>query len=182
MTASAVRAQLHNGRLTLYLDPIEDELKVGDEITLRSDCKTTPWLSQSNDKVTISIVDQEKEPKKAKAKAAEPKAAAKGKNKEPSEGKDEKPDPRSSAIVLLTRDGHPSALEPTQPWPEGFTEIDGGMIEDLGENGMVYKINYDNAYHMKYRLERPWRYGARRCDGEIHPRYADPDARLMNTL
>ena len=37
-------------------------------------------------------------------------------------------------------------------WPDGFTELDGGMIDDLGDEGTVYKINYDNTYHLKYRL------------------------------
>jgi hypothetical protein len=37
-------------------------------------------------------------------------------------------------------------------WPDGFTENDGGMVEDLGKEGLLYKINYDNVYHIKYRL------------------------------
>jgi len=50
-------------------------------------------------------------------------------------------------FVLLTKDGHKVGDEDTQPWPDGFSELDGGLIEDLGENGTLYKINYDNAYH-----------------------------------
>jgi len=44
--------------------------------------------------------------------------------------------------------------EQTDPWPADFNEHDGGMIEDLGEEGVVYKVNYDNAYHLKYRLQQ----------------------------
>ena len=38
----------------------------------------------------------------------------------------------------------------SEEWPEGFSETDGGTIQDLGKDS-VYKINYDNAYHIKYR-------------------------------
>ena len=33
--------------------------------------------------------------------------------------------------------------------PDGFTEFDGGLVDDLGKNGTLYKINYDNAYHVR---------------------------------
>jgi hypothetical protein len=98
-----VRAQLHNGRLTLYLDPIEDKLKVGHTIALQVGLQDDAMAQPVTDKVTVHIVDQEKEPKKTKAKAAEPKAAPKGSK----EGQGD-----SSAthglppFVLLTRDGH----------------------------------------------------------------------------
>ena len=144
-----VRAQLHNGRLTLYLDPIEDKLKVGDAITLKVGLQDDAMPQPVTDTVTVRIVDQEKEPKKAKAKAAEPKGAAKG-SKE-GEG-DSGPTHGLPPFVLLTRDGHQLGNDDTQPWPDGFTELDGGLVEDLGENGTLYKINYDNAYHVKYRM------------------------------
>jgi hypothetical protein len=145
----AIRAQLHNGRLTLYLDPIEDKLKVGDTIALRVGLRDDAMAEPVTDKVTIRIVDQEKEPKKEKKKAAEVKAAAKG-SKE-GDG-DSSPTHGLPPFVLLTKDGHMVGDEETQPWPEGFTELDGGLVEDFGNNGMLYKINYDNTYHVKYRM------------------------------
>src|SRR5262249_54855604 len=54
--------------------------------------------------------------------------------------------------VLLTKDGHPVSDHPVSAWPAGFTDVDGGLIEDLGEQGVLYKINYDNVYHLRYRL------------------------------
>lgn len=54
--------------------------------------------------------------------------------------------------MLLTRDGHKVGTKETQPWPDEFTEHDGSLIEDLGENGPLYKINYDNSYHIKSRM------------------------------
>jgi hypothetical protein len=52
---------------------------------------------------------------------------------------------------LLTEDGRKVSDIDTLPWPEGFNEYDGGSIEDLGDQGVLYKINYDNVYHLKYR-------------------------------
>jgi hypothetical protein len=144
-----VRAQLHNGRLTLYLDPIEGKLKVGDTIALKVGLQDDAMAQPVTDMITVRIVDQEKQPKKAKTKAAEPKAATKG-SKE-GEG-DSSPTHGLPPFVLLTRDGHKVGNDDTQPWPDGFTELDGGLVEDLGQSGTLYKINYDNAYHVKYRM------------------------------
>jgi hypothetical protein len=145
----SVRAQLHNGRLTLYLDPIENALKVGDTIVIEVGLQDDAMAHPVTDKVTVRIVDQEKEPKKTKQKAAEPKAATKGSK----EGEGESaPTHGLPPFVLLTRDGHKVGDEETQPWPDGFTELDGGLIEDLGNSGTLYKINYDNVYHVKYRI------------------------------
>ncbi len=144
-----IRAQLHNGRLTLYLDPIEGALKVGDKVVVEVGLQDDAMPHPVTDKLTVRIVDHEKEPKKEKAKAAEPKAAAKGSK----EGEGESgPTHGLPRFKLLTRDGHKVGTEETEPWPEGFTELDGGVIEDFGEKGTLYKINYDNAYHVKYRM------------------------------
>jgi hypothetical protein len=144
-----IRTQLHNGRLTLYLDPVDDALKAGDTIVLQIGLQDDAMPQPVTDKVTVRIVDIEREPKKEKKKAAEPKAAAKGGKEGDGESA---PTHGLPPFVLLTKDGHKVGNEDTQPWPHGFTELDGGLIEDLGENGILYKINYDNSYHVKYRI------------------------------
>jgi hypothetical protein len=144
-----VRAQLYNGRLTIYLDPIEDALKVGDVIFLEVGLQDDAMAQPVTDRVNVRIIDEEKEPKKEKKEAAEPKAAAKG-------GKEGEGQPAPTHGLppyrLLTKDGHDVGSMKTDPWPEGFTEVDGGIVEDFGDDGMLYKINYDNAYHVKYRM------------------------------
>ena len=100
------------------------------------------------DTVTIRIAKEEKEPKKAKQKTR-PSFGDNGSME--AEGPDV-PTYELPRCVLLTKDGHPVGDQETQPWPEGFTELDGGLIDDYGEEGIVYKINYDNTYHLRYRL------------------------------
>jgi len=52
---------------------------------------------------------------------------------------------------LLPEDGRKVGTVQSLRWPEGFNADDGGSIDDFGEEGLLYKINYDNVYHMKYR-------------------------------
>jgi hypothetical protein len=75
----------------------------------------------------------------AKSKAllsAEPKGAAKG-SKE-GEG-DSSPTHGLPSFVLLTRDGHQVANDDTQPWPEGFSELDGGLVRTLARTALSTK-------------------------------------------
>lgn len=143
-----IRTQLHDGRLTVYFEPIEAVLRVGDVVTLRLGLQDDSMAFPVEDTLTIRIVDEQKEPKKQK-KATQNGAGDKG--KKTGEGADA-PTHGLPQYRLLTRDGHSVGDDETLPWPEGFTELDGGLIEDLGEGGSIYKINYDNAYHLKYRL------------------------------
>ncbi len=148
-TRFGVRAQLHNGRLTLFLEPVAGALKVSDEIVLRVGLQDASMAQPVADEIRIRIVDEEKEAKKQKAKG-EQKAGEKGRKE--GEGK-EAPTHGLPRYMLLTVDGRAVGDEPqTQIWPEGFNEYDGGIVEDLGDEGVLYKINYDNSYHLKYRM------------------------------
>ena len=54
---------------------------------------------------------------------------------------------------LLTTNGREINGQKTEAWPEGFTAVDGGLVRDLGEGKFLYLINYDNSYHLKYRMK-----------------------------
>lgn len=54
-------------------------------------------------------------------------------------------------VVLITKDGREIENYVTEPWPEDFSEADGGLIADLVSGEVIYKVNYDNAYHLKYK-------------------------------
>ena len=64
---------------------------------------------------------------------------------------DEKPEKGLPRYKLLTKDARQIEGEDCEQWPEGFNDFDGGIVEDFGEDGIIYKINYDNAFHLKYR-------------------------------
>jgi hypothetical protein len=150
-----VRSQLHNGRLTLFLDPIEGKLSVGDSFTLNVGLSDDSMAQPVSDEVTIRIVEPESEPKKPKPpgpKPPESEGAAGGSNKK-GEGSDAKTHGLPK-YCLLTEDGRQIGEQETEQWPDGFTKEDGGMIAELGDNETMYKINYDNSYHIKYRQQQ----------------------------
>ncbi|HMN14722.1 MAG TPA: hypothetical protein PKD55_20580 [Bellilinea sp.] len=145
-----IRAQLHDGRLTVYFEPVDGKLKVGDSFTCHIGLRDPAMPTPVEDEFIIHIVDEEAKPKKKKAKAAQ--KAGKGVNQK---GAGENaPTHGLPKYALLTRDGREVSSMETQPWPEGWTEQDGGTIEDLGSGEVIYKINYDNAYHIKYRAQQ----------------------------
>ena len=52
--------------------------------------------------------------------------------------------------VLLTKDGRDVMGHHSERWPEEFTELDGGRIKEA-DGRLIYEINVDNAYHLRYR-------------------------------
>jgi hypothetical protein len=143
-----LNAHLYNGRLTIFLDPVPGGVKVGDKITLKVGLQDPSMAQPVQDRITIKIIE-ETAPSKKKTKTKSKTSAGDAGNKEG----DGKPAPTHGLpqYRLLTEDGRKVGDIDTLPWPEGFNEYDGGSIEDFGEQGVLYKINYDNVYHLKYR-------------------------------
>jgi hypothetical protein len=144
-----VRAQLHNGRLTLFLAPLENILKVGDVITLDVSLQDDAMPKPVTEQIEVIIIDEEKEAKKAKINGSNAKVTQ---NDNKLNAGQPAPTHGLPPYVLLTRNGNDVGSQKTEPWPEGFSEVDGGMVEDFGKDGLLYKINYDNSYHIKYRM------------------------------
>ncbi len=88
-----------------------------------------------------------------------PKDKKKSKSSKSGDAKDQKGNGEAAPThglphcILLTRDGREIPGYSAEQWPSDFSETDGGAISDLGEE-VVYKINYDNVYHLKYRLSQ----------------------------
>lgn len=143
-----LNAHLYNGRLTIFLDPVPGAVKVGDKITLKVGLQDPSMAQPVQDRITIKIIE-ETAPSKKKTKTKSKTSAGDAGDKEG----DGKPAPTHGLpqYRLLTEDGRKVGDIDTLPWPEGFNEYDGGSIEDFGEQGVLYKINYDNVYHLKYR-------------------------------
>jgi hypothetical protein len=145
-----LNSQLHNGRLTIYLDPVPGAVKVGDEITFKVGLQDPSMPQPVEDEIAVRIIEEtapSKPNKKTKSKA---KPAA-GDHGDKAGTGTPAPTHGLPPYRLLTEDGRKVANLQSLPWPDGFNEYDGGEIQDLGEEGILYKINYDNVYHLKYR-------------------------------
>lgn len=146
-----VREHLKDGRLTLYLSP-ESDVTMGDTFTFRIGLQDDAMpQAVASEELSVSVVaetaDTDDEKKRTAQKPKQKSGAGESKS---GEGEDA-PTHGLPAFVLLTRDGSEVKGYKTEQWPEDFSETDGGLIEDLGAES-VYKINYHNAYHLKYRM------------------------------
>lgn len=149
-----ISQQLHDGRLTLYFDPVPDKNRKGERLKFKIGLVDPAMPCAVEDDLTIVIEAEEApapKPKRKGKKGQQPKAG---------EGKDKKGEGQNAPThglprhVLLTQDGRDVGDDKTERWPDGFTEQDGGAIRDLGDQGVIYLINYDNAYHLKYRQQQ----------------------------
>jgi hypothetical protein len=136
-----IRRSLRDGRLTVYLNPVENRLKEGDTVTLgiglEDDAMSGPVFDEITIRITAAEADKPKEKKDPKDK----------KEKKP----DEKPNVGLPPYRLLTNDGRTEAGQVTEKWPSWMSDTDGGYVEDLGDKLKMYFINYDNTYHQSYR-------------------------------
>ncbi|CAM5774576.1 hypothetical protein [Mesorhizobium amorphae] len=148
----AVREHLKDARLTLFLTPAEGTAKVGDTfsftIAMKDEAMAAAVVSEEVKVKVVEAIPDEPKPPKPEPKP-KPEDASNGEKKT---GKGEETQARGlPRCVLLTKNGREIPGYPTEEWPNGFSDTDGGTIDDLGEES-IYKINYDNVYHLKYRL------------------------------
>jgi hypothetical protein len=144
-----LNSQLHNGRLTIYLNPVPGAVQVGDEIVFKIGLQDASMPQPVEDLITVRITEEaDARPAKKTTKRTKPAAGDKGEK----EGTG-KPAPTHGLppYRLLTEDGRRVGSLESVAWPEGFNEYDGGSIQELGKEGTLYYINYDNVYHIKYR-------------------------------
>lgn len=148
-----IRPHLLNGRLTVFLTPIDSAVKVGEVIQIRLELNDAAMSLPVGDEFTVRIVDEESvtpKPKKAKP-TGKPKAG----DKSDKEGGGEPTPTRGlPRYQLLTSDGRKIGGQETIKWPNGYNESDGGYAEDLGNGQTMYYVNYDNAYHIRYRQQQ----------------------------
>ena len=148
--AFKVREQLRNGRLTLFLQPIAEKVKPGDELTFRVGL-ADPSLPepQFSELVRLKVVEEEADEKK-KSKKTDGKAGAGDSDSGQGE---RKPTRGLPPYKLLTKDGRDINGQTTEQWSDDFSEVDGGEIRPLGEGQFLYLVSYDNVYHLKYRMK-----------------------------
>lgn len=145
-----IREHLHDGNLVLFLEPNMELVKVGDSYTfriaLKDEAMATPVVSEM---LEVRIVDEQAAIEKGESN--DEKNSGDGGNKK---GKGQNaPIVGLPKCILLTSNGRDIPGYETEKWFPGCSEHDGGIIEDLGQES-IYKINYDNSYHLKYRAEQ----------------------------
>ncbi len=135
------------GNLTVFARPNKERISVGDERTfkigLKDDALPAPVYSER--KVRIKIVGKSKPPPPPPPGPPKPKPPV----PKPERGL---PPPR-----FLTRDGR-EILDGVSSikWEEAdisgsaFNERDGGTVKDLGEDGKIYYINFDNVFFQNH--------------------------------
>lgn len=139
-----IREHLKDGRLSVHLVPAEG-VAVGDAFRVRvglfdHGMPETIYTAAT----TLRVVAAREEEENESSTKNETKANATKGGDSATHGM-----PR---FVLLTRDGREIDSNPTEQWPDGYNEYDGADVVDLGDGETLYKINYDNAYHLRYRL------------------------------
>lgn len=141
-----VREHLKDGRLSVHFVPAEG-VAVGDRFDVRLGLYDRGMPDTIYSSVTtLHIVAAREEEETAESKRPpKPKPAPDG------AGGATHGMPR---FVLLTRDGREIDGKLTERWPDGYNEHDGADVIDLGDGETLYKINYDNAYHLRYRLSQ----------------------------
>lgn len=150
----SVREHLKDGRLTIYLTPIEGKLVIGDTFKFRLSMQDDAMpVAVTSEEIVIQIAEPHVEPlpptppKPPKP----PKESKGGEGKLKQGGGKDAPTHGLPRCVLFTRDGRDVKGYSVEKWPDDFTDSDGGDIQELGDE-VVYRINYDNVYHLKYRL------------------------------
>lgn len=148
----STRTQLNDGRLTIYFDPIDGQVEVGQRFTFHIGLQDAAMPMPVEDDLTIRIADeaaQRDKPNVKKRRGAD--QSGKGEDRK---GKgDATPTRGLPKYTLLTKDGRKVEDQDTEHWPDDFNEQDGGTIRDLGDGHVIYFINYDNAYHLKYKAQ-----------------------------
>lgn len=137
-----IRRSLRDGRLTVYVNPIDGTLVVGDTLTfevgLVDDAMPEPVTEEVTVRITATEADKPKEKQAPKDKTKAGKGA-------------EAPNKGLPPYKLLTKDGRFDAGQQTFQWFDWMSGQDGGFVEDFGDEGKQYYVNLDNDWLQSYR-------------------------------
>lgn len=138
-----VASSIRDGRLSLRLTLIPSRIAVGSEVecivSLLDDEMAIPVECEMRLNIVQDRPVQPSGPRQPKQTRT---------NDEGDERQGELDIPRTE---WLTEDGRLIMDDvPTKPWPRGYTEQDGGRVDDRGNDVKVYEINYDNAHFQSF--------------------------------
>jgi hypothetical protein len=147
-----IRHHLHNGRLVVYFEPLVGKVKVGETFRMTLGLKDEAMSEAVHTELFTICIGEEQEASEKRRRAKAESKAGEG-DREPGRGNNA-PTHGLPKCVLLTNDGREIPGYGSERWPDGFGEGDGGLIADLDDNEVIYKINFENAYHIKYREQQ----------------------------
>ncbi len=138
-----VASSIRDGRLSLRLTPIPSRIAVGSEI----ECV----VSLSDDEMAIPVECE------MRLNVVQDRPVSPSGRRQPKQtGTDDEGGELQEGFGIpqaewLTEDGRLiMGDKPTERWPSGYTEQDGGRIDDRGNDVKVYWINYDNAHFQSF--------------------------------
>ena len=139
-----LKASLLNGNLTATVRPVPAKAIIGTDVTLQLVLRDDGMPLPQAETVRIRVVPQR--PHSPPGRRTPPVPPGRG-DEDAEEGRGLPP------WRWLTRDGRELPGAASEPWPEDFTDQDGGLVEDFSDDKLFYSINYDNA-HFRDFLER----------------------------
>ena len=136
-------SSLRNGRLTVTFAVLRDQVRAGDEVSISVSLIDDAMPEPITEELKLRIVETRK--------PSRPGTPRPPTTVDPdTDGDDDATEGRAlPPSRWLTRDGRLIGEEETDQWPDGFTDQDGGKVDDLGEVS-VYFINYDNAHFRRF--------------------------------
>ena len=135
---------LRNGRLTMTFESLPEKVEVDDEFTFLVGMHDDAMPEPVTEELTLRVVELRPTRRKRPKPPIDPDAEG---DEETTGGRELPP------TKWLTRDGRSIGEDPSELWPDDFTDQDGGKVDDLEEDRKVYCINYDNA-HFRQFLDR----------------------------
>ena len=140
-----IQSALRDGNLSVTIRPVPLKAIVGTAVTLRLVLQDDGMPLPLTETVQLRVVSQRPRP---------PPGPRNPRPRSPGPDADGDAEQRGlPSMRWLTRDGRELPGANSDPWPEGFTDQDGGLVEELSDEVAVYKINYDNA-HFRDFLDR----------------------------
>ena len=138
---------LRNGRLSMTFTTLSDKAEAGEEVSFSVAMLDDAIPEPVTESLTLKVVVAR--PSRPPGPPGPPKPP--GPLDPNKEGDEETTEGRAlPPTKWFTRDGRSIGEEETVRWPDGFTDQDGGKVDDLGEEQKLYYINYDNAHFRRF--------------------------------
>ena len=137
----AYSTALRNGRLTVTFQSLSDKVEPGDEFKFSVDLHDDAMPEPVTAELVLRVVKSRRISPPGPPTPPGPDGPWEpGSEEKSTEGRG------LPKTQWLTKDGRVVGDSQTRAWPENFTDQDGGIVDDLGEDRRIYYINYDNAH------------------------------------